>query len=78
MKQLDTLRYVFLIICVLAGIRGAAYNIRQTSNSDGLSSSAVLAMAQDSDGFLWLGTLDGINITDGSTTVPFSVLYHGV
>lgn len=78
MKQLDTLRYVFLIICVLAGIRGAAYNIRQTSNSDGLSSSAVLAMAQDSDGFLWLGTLDGINITDGSTTVPFSVLYPGV
>jgi len=35
-------------------------------------------MAQDSDGFLWLGTLDGINITDGSTTVPFYVLYPGV
>lgn len=63
-----------MLECIVA----SAYNIRQTSNPEGLSSSAVLAMAQDSEGFLWLGTLDGISITDGATTVPFPVLFPGV
>ena len=63
---------------MLSGMHVMAYNIRQTSNFDGLSSSAVQALAQDEEGFLWLGTLDGINITDGASTLPFSVAYPGV
>ncbi len=78
MNRLYTFRTVILTICMLCCLEMAAYNIRQTSNSDGLSSSAVHAMAQDSEGFLWLGTLDGICITDGSSTKPFTELYPGV
>lgn len=41
------------------------YNLRQISNIDGLSNSAVLSLYQDHDGFLWLGTCDGLNLYDG-------------
>ena len=37
------------------------YNI-----SDGLSSGAVTALLQDSSGFIWIGTQDGLNRYDGT------------
>ena len=66
------------LMMVLGAISADAYNIRRTSNGDGLSSSALLSMAQDADGFLWIGTLDGVNITDGINTTPFDVMYPGL
>jgi signal transduction histidine kinase/DNA-binding response OmpR family regulator/ligand-binding sensor domain-containing protein len=36
----------------------------------GLPQSSVVAMAQDSDGVLWIGTLDGAASFDGSTITP--------
>ena len=38
---------------------------------DGLSQSSVLAILQDRDGFVWLGTEDGLNRFDGRTVVQF-------
>lgn len=78
MTRLYTIRALVLSICILCCLGTDAYNIRQTSNSDGLASSAVLAMAQDSEGFLWIGTLDGISISDGSNIFPFSTLFPEV
>ena len=36
-----------------------AYNIRHISNVDGLSSSSVLTIEQQSDGAMLFGTIDG-------------------
>lgn len=56
----------------------AAFNLRQATNSDGLSSSAILTMTQDNSGSLWIGTLDGVNICDGQSIIPFSMVYPGL
>lgn len=53
----------FFLVCVINSL--SAYNLRQVTNADGLTSSAVLSLLQDSNGFLWLGTCDGVNIYDG-------------
>lgn len=73
-----TVRSLLLSLLLLCNLSLPAYNLRRTSNSDGLSSSTVHSMAQDSNGFLWLGTLDGVCITDGATTTPFTLLYPGL
>ena len=38
---------------------------RTYSNNEGLSQPTALAIAQDSAGFLWIGTQDGLNRFDG-------------
>lgn len=54
---------LFFLVCVIDSL--SAYNIRQVTNIDGLTNSAVLSLLQDSNGFVWMGTCDGVNIYDG-------------
>lgn len=54
-----------------------AYNMRQTFSGDGLSNSAILSMCVDHDGYLWIGTCDGVNIVDGTSTQTFQSRYPG-
>lgn len=42
-----------------------AYNLRQLSNKDGLSNSAILSICQDNERFMWFGSCDGLNMYDG-------------
>ncbi len=42
------------------------YSIRQLSNKNGLSNSAILSICQDKDGLLWFGSCDGLNTFDGN------------
>ncbi|MCL1933110.1 MAG: response regulator [Candidatus Azobacteroides sp.] len=42
-----------------------AYNLRQLSSREGLSNSAILSICQDYEGFIWFGSVDGLNVYNG-------------
>ncbi len=42
------------------------------SSSDGLSTGAVIAMLQDSKGYMWFGTYDGLNLYDGHVVTVYA------
>lgn len=44
-----------------------AYSLRQFSNKDGLSNSAILSLYQDNQGVIWIGSCDGLNMYDGNS-----------
>lgn len=72
------LRSIFAALpacALLAGTSPAADDIlfRRLSVEDGLSQSAVNCMTQDRDGYIWLGTQDGLNRYDGH---EFTVYRH--
>lgn len=59
-------RINLVLICfLLVSSVAYSYNLKQISNRDGLSNSAVLCLFQDNDRFLWVGTYDGLNMYDG-------------
>lgn len=77
MKKESRIRIILtaLFICVVQ--LAYSYNMRQTSNRDGLSNSAILSMAQDDSGYLWIGTCDGVNIADGRSVSSFGQIFPG-
>lgn len=68
---------LWLLICLLAGGTGRAsgqlYYFRHYQVENGLSNNAVICSLQDSRGFMWFGTKDGLNRFDGYT---FKVFRH--
>lgn len=70
-------RIILTVVMMLHALSAYPYNMRQTSNRDGLSNSAILSMSQDDDGYLWLGTCDGVNIADGRSVNSFSQIFPG-
>ena len=57
---------VFLLLCCSISPLGAqSYPFRCVSIADGLAQSVVNVMAEDSDGFLWIGTASGLSRYDG-------------
>lgn len=70
--------FIGIFFTILLTISDAfPYNMRQTSNDEGLSNSAILSMALDSKGYLWVGTCDGVNIAGGNAVYPFSTIFPG-
>lgn len=49
----------------------AHYGFRQIGSDEGLSASYVKAIAQDSDGFIWIGTKTGLDRYDGISVRNF-------
>lgn len=70
------MRLIFLLAitysCVFASF-GQTYQFSQLSVADGLSQSAIYSAYQDSDGYMWFGTYDGLNRYDGT---DFEIFRH--
>ncbi|MCK4762996.1 MAG: hypothetical protein KAW12_12435 [Candidatus Aminicenantes bacterium] len=66
-KRLINGRLILLLLFFSIPLFGKKDNIRfkRITPGDGLSQSAVSCIIQDSDGFMWFGTQDGLNRYDG-------------
>lgn len=53
----------------------SSYKFRHYSLSEGLSQGTVTSLAQDKDGFIWIGTQDGLNRFDG---YHFKIYQHEI
>ncbi len=71
------LYFILFLVLVLSGTAGFAQNVRfnAISLANGLSQSTVTCFEQDNDGFIWVGTRDGLNRYDGYN---FATLKHQI
>ncbi len=56
-----------LLLSVPSGMLGQEYAIRSFTVNDGLISNFITTLKQDSKGYLWIGTDEGVSIFDGSS-----------
>jgi len=58
---------LFLIFVFASNSISQDYIFKQLTVDDGLSQNTVFATIQDSRGYMWFGTIDGLNRYDGYT-----------
>lgn len=56
---------LLLLSLCLSVLHARDINFSQISSKNGLSQNTVRAIAEDKNGFIWAGTLDGLNRYDG-------------
>ncbi len=68
------LRILLIPVLLLASVKGTSQTRRfqHLTSADGLSQSEVYAFLNDSRGFMWFGTLDGLNKYDGNSIEIFN------
>ncbi|RYD94607.1 MAG: hybrid sensor histidine kinase/response regulator, partial [Sphingobacteriales bacterium] len=66
--------FVYILFLMFAAVSsGQDYSFKHLQVEDGLSHNSVICMLQDSKGFLWFGTKDGLNRYDGYN---FKIFQH--
>ena len=67
-------RVILVAVLIFNCIRGGAqpFRFEHLTSSDGISQSEVYAFLEDSRGFMWIGTLDGLNRYDGYNIEVFN------
>lgn len=63
--------FALLFLFVSESYADIELSSKQMRTSDGLPSNSVRCMYQDSKGFLWLGTLDGLTRYDGNSFLTY-------
>lgn len=59
--------YLFIVLFLNSSLQAQEYYFKNYTAENGLSHNTVLCSLQDSKGFLWFGTKDGLNRFDGYT-----------
>jgi len=62
---------IFSVVCHSLLAQTPSYNFRRVTGKDGLSDGVVGPIAQDKYGYLWFGTLSGLNRYDGYKVTNF-------
>ncbi len=57
--------YLILLLTIAAQLQAQQFNFRHFKVENGLSYNSVMAILQDSRGFMWFATKDGLNRYDG-------------
>ncbi len=65
MKKVITTVLIVLLSLISSFAQEISYRFEQISMDKGLSNNRVYSIIQDHHGFLWIGTLDGLNRYDG-------------
>jgi signal transduction histidine kinase/ligand-binding sensor domain-containing protein len=65
-KKLLHIFFVFIPVLLLSQTKGDNLVLYQLTEQNGLSDNQVTCFFQDSKGFMWIGTQDGLNRFDGS------------
>jgi ligand-binding sensor domain-containing protein len=63
-------QYIILLLIAFrwaigSGTNSGSYTYEYYNSSHGLASSEIIALAKDSEGFLWIGTAAGLSRYDG-------------
>ena len=78
--KLDVMRFLIWIVLLLQSLTVFAqsddYNFYKLDNYTGLSHNQVNAILKDQDGFLWIGTMSGLNRFDGYSCRVFRKNYN--
>ena len=74
------MRFLIWIVLLLQPLsvfaQGEYYNFYKLDNYTGLSHNQVNALLKDQDGFLWFGTMSGLNRYDGYSYRVFRKNYN--
>lgn len=66
--------FLIMLACMAIDLSGTALsagNLRVISSREGLSNNSILCLSQDTDGYIWLGTCEGLNFWDGQDMVCY-------
>lgn len=73
-SMFDKRFFVLLWCCAhVLMLSAAAYHVQRIDSRVGLSNSAILSMYQDDNGFMWIGTYNGLNRYDGKFIESFGL-----
>ena len=70
MKKLG---FTFILLFYVIGFAQPNFQFQHINSEQGLSANTVLCITQDSKGFLWIGTFEGLNRYD---SYSFKIFKH--